>query len=131
MATYRVMFTTNASVTVTVEADDEDAALDAACEKIPSGVCERSLQGPHPDPAARAPRPDRRAPGRRGCPRRGPVHGHRWGHPVTGDPGQTHSGVPCSGQDGQCGETFTITETTAAAGATDPSTFDCGGRCEQ
>lgn len=46
------------------------------------------------------------------------------------DPGQTHSGVACGGQDGQCAETFTITETSAAAGSTDPSTFDCGGRCD-
>lgn len=46
------------------------------------------------------------------------------------DPGTTSSGVACTGQDGACGETFTVTETSAAQGTTDPSTFSCEGRCE-
>lgn len=39
--------------------------------------------------------------------------------------------VECGGQGGTCGEQFTVSESTAAEGTTDPSTFDCGGRCDQ
>lgn len=43
--------------------------------------------------------------------------------------GRETSGVECTGQDGACTETFTITETNDIAGSTDVSDFDCGGRC--
>lgn len=42
----------------------------------------------------------------------------------------TLSGVPCTGRDGACPETFTITETSTAAGTTDPTAFDCANRCD-
>mgnify|MGYP000184366729 CR=1 FL=1 len=39
MPTYSVNFETTASVTITVEAEDEDAAVDLAYDEIPSSVC--------------------------------------------------------------------------------------------
>lgn len=39
MPKYRVYLQTSASMTVTVEAEDPDAALDAAYEEAPGGVC--------------------------------------------------------------------------------------------
>jgi len=43
--------------------------------------------------------------------------------------GTTQAGVPCTGQEGQCTETFTVAETSTVAETTDPASFDCGGRC--
>ena len=39
MPKYSVDFETSVSVTITVEADDEDAAIDKAYDEIPSSVC--------------------------------------------------------------------------------------------
>lgn len=36
---YRVDFRTIATVTITVEADDQATAIEAACDEIPSEVC--------------------------------------------------------------------------------------------
>lgn len=39
MAKYRVYYSTSVSVGVTVEAADEDEAMDKGFDEIPSGVC--------------------------------------------------------------------------------------------
>lgn len=39
MAKYRVHFQSGASCTVTVEAEDEEAAIEAAYDELPGGIC--------------------------------------------------------------------------------------------
>ena len=39
MTKYRVNFETGASLTITVEAEDPDLALDKAYEGLPGGIC--------------------------------------------------------------------------------------------
>lgn len=41
MSTYRIYFNTGASSVVEVEADDLEAAIEAAYDELPSGVCAR------------------------------------------------------------------------------------------
>ncbi len=39
MATYRVNYTSGAFLSIAVEADNEEDAIDKAYEEVPSGVC--------------------------------------------------------------------------------------------